>query len=121
MYKHYCSIAIDIGLTIDDIVASWKQMKLINYHAWHVDNLIVTESDHEEDLNNTSKVDPRNASSLDEWELLSQMGVVGGENLNALEILAQLDFDNINNWDECSISPHLHNTIKHFISTNKTY
>lgn len=95
-------------------------MKLNNYHVWYVDHLIITDPNHVKDLNDTSEVDPRNTSSLDEWEFLSQMGVTGGENLNALEILSWRDFDNINNWNECFIPPHLYNTTKHFISTNMT-
>ena len=87
---------------------------------WHVDRLIVTKDDHEDDSSDTSEVDPIKTSDLDEWEMLSQMGVHGGENLNALEMLGRCDFDNINNWGECSIPSHLYKIVEHFIRTKKT-
>lgn len=76
--------------------------------------------DYEEDLDDTSEVDMINTNQVNEWELLLQMGLVGAENLNSLEMIGRHDFDNIKKWDECSIPPHLHNVAEHLISTRKT-
>lgn len=47
------------------------------------------------------------------------MGLASGGNLNTLEMLGRCNFDNNYKWNEHTIPQNLHDTVEHFISTNK--
>lgn len=54
LYKHFCNIEKDIGLTADAIVANWYQLNSNGYTVWHVVHNIeaISAIDDQEDSEN---------------------------------------------------------------------
>ncbi|XP_059066723.1 uncharacterized protein LOC131857945 [Cryptomeria japonica] len=75
LYKHFRNISMEMGLTKDDIVANWKQTNVNKYFVWHVDHIVDIEENHEQDEDTDNEINLETTVHMNEWELLSQMGL----------------------------------------------
>lgn len=86
----------------------------------HVDHTKQIEVISEDENGSNGEVDRPNIVPMNEWELLSQMGLANSVNLNEFGLLGKRDFNNTNRWDENNVPSHLHETIIQFVKVYKT-
>ena len=56
---------------------------------------------------------------MNEWKMLSQIGISHNIRLDELDMLGKRDFDNNNKWDQIIIPKHLREIATKIINTNK--
>jgi hypothetical protein len=87
-------------------------MKSATYTVWHVDRSDANDASSENDTLFDSYAERDDIVPVNEWEMLSHMGLPYITILNELDLLGKCDFDNNNNLEGHTIPTHLHeNTI----------
>lgn len=49
LYKHFHNISMYIGVNKEKNVVNWKEMDILKYNVWHINHLIDTVVNHEEE------------------------------------------------------------------------
>lgn len=93
-------------------------MNMQKYSPWHVTRTEQLEGGVEDEDYSDDDMDQQATVEMNEWELLSQLGLINNLNLNELDVLGRHDFANNHTWENHNVPSNLHDIAVPFLHTS---